>query len=163
MEHWAHRLYPKLPFDDVMDRISQLGKKMTVKTYLKKLRLGMDTAMSATVEQDADDENERSDERVEDPADAIFPQASPRRYDDADDEFDEVANELERDRDEEFDRLAAEMEMEREAFSLPDADDLTEITQEKANQDDTDLRPEGSPDKENIPQDENSRDSDNPQ
>ena len=22
MEHWAHRLYPKLPFDDVMSRIS---------------------------------------------------------------------------------------------------------------------------------------------
>ncbi len=30
MEHWAHRLYPKLPFDDVMARISVLGKKMTV-------------------------------------------------------------------------------------------------------------------------------------
>ena len=24
MEHWAHRLYPKLPFDDVMKRISGL-------------------------------------------------------------------------------------------------------------------------------------------
>ncbi len=41
MEHWAHRLYPKLPFDDVMDRIAQLGKKMAVSTYVKKLRLGM--------------------------------------------------------------------------------------------------------------------------
>ena len=30
MEHWAHRLYPKLPFDDVMGRISVLGKKMVV-------------------------------------------------------------------------------------------------------------------------------------
>ena len=30
MEHWAHRLYPKLPFDDVMNRISVLGKKKTV-------------------------------------------------------------------------------------------------------------------------------------
>jgi TIMELESS-interacting protein len=29
-EHWAHRLYPKLPFDDVMNRISQLGKKKNV-------------------------------------------------------------------------------------------------------------------------------------
>ena len=27
MEHWAHRLYPKLPFDDVTDRIAVLGKK----------------------------------------------------------------------------------------------------------------------------------------
>jgi TIMELESS-interacting protein len=30
MEHWAHRLYPKLPFEDVMNRISILGKKKTV-------------------------------------------------------------------------------------------------------------------------------------
>ena len=30
MEHWAHRLYPKLPFDDTMARISVLGKKMAV-------------------------------------------------------------------------------------------------------------------------------------
>jgi len=41
MEHWAHRLYPKLPFDDVMKRISVLGKKMQVTTYMRKLRLDM--------------------------------------------------------------------------------------------------------------------------
>ena len=41
MEHWAHRLYPKLPFDDVMKRISVLGKKMAVQSYVKKLRLDM--------------------------------------------------------------------------------------------------------------------------
>jgi len=34
MEHWAHRLYPKLPFDDVMNRISILGKKKTVQVIL---------------------------------------------------------------------------------------------------------------------------------
>jgi len=39
LEHWAHRLYPKLPFDDVMGRISQLGKKKNVQVkdpYLPK-------------------------------------------------------------------------------------------------------------------------------
>ena len=41
MEHWAHRMYPKLPFDDVMKRTSVLGKKMTVQCYLKKMRLDM--------------------------------------------------------------------------------------------------------------------------
>ena len=41
MEHWAHRLYPKLPFDDVMERIAQLGKKQAVKTYVRKIRLNM--------------------------------------------------------------------------------------------------------------------------
>ena len=34
MEHWAHRLYPKLPFDDVMARISVLGKKMSVQVRI---------------------------------------------------------------------------------------------------------------------------------
>ena len=33
MEHWAHRLYPKLPCDDVMARISVLGKKMAVQVF----------------------------------------------------------------------------------------------------------------------------------
>ena len=41
MEHWDHRLYPKLPFDDVMKRISVLGKKMAVNSYMKKLRLDL--------------------------------------------------------------------------------------------------------------------------
>jgi len=41
MEHWAHRLYPKLPFDDVMARISVLAtKKMAIKTNVKKIRMG---------------------------------------------------------------------------------------------------------------------------
>ncbi len=44
MEHWAHRMYPKLPFEDVTDRIAVLGKKMAVKTYVKKMRLGMTDA-----------------------------------------------------------------------------------------------------------------------
>ena len=35
MEHWAHRLYPKLPFDDTMARISVLGKKMTVSVIFR--------------------------------------------------------------------------------------------------------------------------------
>ena len=44
LEHWAHRLYPKLPFDNVIDVIAnRLGKKKTVQTHVKKIRLGMDT------------------------------------------------------------------------------------------------------------------------
>ena len=30
MEHWAHRMYPKLPFDNTMARVSVLGKKMQI-------------------------------------------------------------------------------------------------------------------------------------
>ena len=41
MEHWSHRLYPRLPFDSVTDRIAVLGKKVAVKTYVKRLRLDL--------------------------------------------------------------------------------------------------------------------------
>ena len=42
MKHWAHRLYPKLPFDDVTKQINNLGKKMQIQTNLKKIRMGED-------------------------------------------------------------------------------------------------------------------------
>ena len=45
LEHWAHRLYPKLPFDNVVDVVAnRLGKKKAVQTHVKKIRLGMVTA-----------------------------------------------------------------------------------------------------------------------
>jgi len=44
MEHWAHRLYPKLPFDSVLDVVAnRLGKKKAIQTHVKKIRLGMVT------------------------------------------------------------------------------------------------------------------------
>lgn len=30
MENWAHRLYPKLQFEDFIDRVERLGKKKEV-------------------------------------------------------------------------------------------------------------------------------------
>ena len=45
LEHWAHRLYPKLPFDNVVDVVAnRLGKKKAVQTHIKKIRLNMVTA-----------------------------------------------------------------------------------------------------------------------
>jgi len=42
MEHWAHRLFPKLPFDGVLKVLADReGKKRTVQTHVKKIRLGM--------------------------------------------------------------------------------------------------------------------------
>nr|CAG4644192.1 EOG090X0AVC [Lepidurus arcticus] len=41
MEHWAHRLFPKLPFDDVLGRIEKLGVKKPVQTHIKKIRMDM--------------------------------------------------------------------------------------------------------------------------
>lgn len=30
LEHWAHRLYPKLPFKDTLEQIEKLGTKKNV-------------------------------------------------------------------------------------------------------------------------------------
>ncbi|XP_059089914.1 TIMELESS-interacting protein-like [Tigriopus californicus] len=77
LEHWAHRLYPKLPFDDVSDRLTVLGKKMAVKTYLKKLRMGI-VEETVPKDDDGDDNNPGNDldeaQRYEDDEN---PQAGP--------------------------------------------------------------------------------------
>ncbi|CAK6981762.1 TIMELESS-interacting protein isoform X1 [Scomber scombrus] len=41
MENWAHRLYPKLQFEDFMDKVEKLGNKKEVQTCLKRIRLDM--------------------------------------------------------------------------------------------------------------------------
>lgn len=35
MEHWAHRLYPKMPFDELIDRVERLGQKKQVQVCLR--------------------------------------------------------------------------------------------------------------------------------
>ncbi|XP_063651265.1 TIMELESS-interacting protein isoform X2 [Pan troglodytes] len=41
MEHWAHRLFPKLQFEDFIDRVEYLGSKKEVQTCLKRIRLDL--------------------------------------------------------------------------------------------------------------------------
>uniref|UniRef100_A0AAZ3PI88 TIMELESS-interacting protein n=1 Tax=Oncorhynchus tshawytscha TaxID=74940 RepID=A0AAZ3PI88_ONCTS len=41
MENWAHRLYPKLQFEDFIDKLETLGSKKEVQTCLKRIRLDM--------------------------------------------------------------------------------------------------------------------------
>jgi len=60
LEHWAHRLYPKLPFDNVVDVVAnRLGKKKAVQTHVKKIRLGMVTAPVHVGGDGGDSEEER--------------------------------------------------------------------------------------------------------
>ncbi len=40
LEHWAHRLFPKMPFDEFIERLEKLGQKKAVqvrKNHLKSL------------------------------------------------------------------------------------------------------------------------------
>ncbi|XP_069078991.1 TIMELESS-interacting protein isoform X2 [Pleurodeles waltl] len=46
MEHWAHRLYPKLPFEDFINKLEALGAKKTVQTCLKRIRMDLPIAHS---------------------------------------------------------------------------------------------------------------------
>uniref|UniRef100_A0A2I3HIN5 TIMELESS-interacting protein n=1 Tax=Nomascus leucogenys TaxID=61853 RepID=A0A2I3HIN5_NOMLE len=41
VEHWAHRLFPKLQFEDFIDRVEYLGNEKEVQTCLKQIRLDL--------------------------------------------------------------------------------------------------------------------------
>ncbi|XP_060611347.2 TIMELESS-interacting protein [Anolis sagrei] len=41
MEHWAHRLFPKLQFQEFVDRVETLGNKKPVQACLKRIRLDL--------------------------------------------------------------------------------------------------------------------------
>ena len=62
IEHWTHRLYPKLPCDDVLSRISVLGKKMVVQTNVKKLRMGEEPIVRKPLEENEDEPNADNDD-----------------------------------------------------------------------------------------------------
>ncbi|KAK7491720.1 hypothetical protein BaRGS_00016976, partial [Batillaria attramentaria] len=55
LEHWAHRLFPKMPFDEVLERIERLGTKREVQTCIKKMRLDMPVLAQDMQDQDDDD------------------------------------------------------------------------------------------------------------
>lgn len=67
-EHWCHRLFPKLPFDDCIKKLETLGYKKPVVTYIKKIRLGM--------EEEEDDVNrgivDENDQEADDIPDGWF-------------------------------------------------------------------------------------------
>lgn len=41
LEHWAHRLYPRFPFKNVLEDLEKLGNKKPVKVMMKRYRLDM--------------------------------------------------------------------------------------------------------------------------
>ncbi|XP_015198550.1 TIMELESS-interacting protein isoform X2 [Lepisosteus oculatus] len=58
MENWAHRLYPKLQFDDFIDKLESLGSKKEVQTCLKRIRLDMPLTHEDFVGKDDEAEEE---------------------------------------------------------------------------------------------------------
>lgn len=41
MQHWAHRAFPQMKFDDALDVVENLGKKKIIQTHMTKYRLDM--------------------------------------------------------------------------------------------------------------------------
>ncbi|XP_064843532.1 TIMELESS-interacting protein [Oncorhynchus masou masou] len=86
MENWAHRLYPKLQFEDFIDKLETLGSKKEVQTCLKRIRLDMPLIHEDFVGDDGEDDTAASrDGRVvnhDDPdpfGDGGFPEDPPGR------------------------------------------------------------------------------------
>uniref|UniRef100_A0A8K9WN47 TIMELESS-interacting protein n=1 Tax=Oncorhynchus mykiss TaxID=8022 RepID=A0A8K9WN47_ONCMY len=60
MENWAHRLYPKLPFEDFIDKLETLGSKKEVQTCLKRIRLDMPLTHEDFIGDDGEDDTAAS-------------------------------------------------------------------------------------------------------
>ncbi|KAJ8417227.1 hypothetical protein AAFF_G00284540 [Aldrovandia affinis] len=71
MENWAHRLYPKLQFEDFIDKLESLGGKKEVQTCLKRIRLDMPLTHEDFISDDVPPGEEdgvlREDHMLEDP------------------------------------------------------------------------------------------------
>ncbi|XP_055983498.1 TIMELESS-interacting protein [Sorex fumeus] len=65
MEHWAHRLFPKLQFEDFIDRVEYLGNKKEVQTCLKRIRLDLPIVHEDFISSnDVEGENENNGNEV---------------------------------------------------------------------------------------------------
>ncbi|XP_022913794.2 TIMELESS-interacting protein [Onthophagus taurus] len=62
-EYWCHRLFPKYSFDDCLGKLENLGSKNNMKTYLKRIRLGMDDFGVSKPELSDEDDNDETDKR----------------------------------------------------------------------------------------------------
>ncbi|XP_015598136.1 protein TIPIN homolog [Cephus cinctus] len=67
LEHWAHRLYPRLQFDDFLEKVAILEKKKDLQVHVKKYRLDMLVENDDIIqeEMDVDDSEQINDAPVD--------------------------------------------------------------------------------------------------
>ncbi|XP_070618165.1 TIMELESS-interacting protein [Erythrolamprus reginae] len=70
MEHWAHRLFPQLQFENVVEKIESLGNKKPVQTCLKRIRLDLPLSNEDFRSHEGEDANNRLSPTPEEP---VFP------------------------------------------------------------------------------------------
>ncbi|KZC04181.1 PREDICTED: protein TIPIN homolog [Dufourea novaeangliae] len=73
MEHWAHRLFPKMEFDGFLDRLEKLGTKKDLQVFIKKYRQDMINPDDDVINQDIiDEENEKEQDEPTDEFDILI-------------------------------------------------------------------------------------------
>ncbi|KOC68406.1 Protein TIPIN like protein [Habropoda laboriosa] len=58
LEHWGHRLFPKLDFDDFLEKLEKLGNKKDLQVFITRYRLDMINNDSDVTDQDIIDAEE---------------------------------------------------------------------------------------------------------
>lgn len=64
MEHWGHRLFPKLDFDDFLGKVEKLGTKKDLQVFIKKYRqdmLSADDNLTTPNDMDVEEDNEQDE------------------------------------------------------------------------------------------------------
>lgn len=73
LEHWGHRLFPKLQFDDFLDRLEKLGSKKDLQVFVKKYRLDMLNEDNDIIDQvNTDEEEDKAEEEPVDEFDLLI-------------------------------------------------------------------------------------------
>ena len=55
-EYWSHRLFPKMKFNDVIERLEKLGEKREVKNKMNTLRMGLENKQDDQIDPALEDQ-----------------------------------------------------------------------------------------------------------
>lgn len=79
LEHWAHRLFPKLAFDDFIEKAEQLGSKRAVSTFVKKIRMDLPLDIHGELVDEVVDQDDEDADALPQTAESLFDQAFGQR------------------------------------------------------------------------------------
>ncbi|BES87775.1 Replication Fork Protection Component Swi3 [Nesidiocoris tenuis] len=77
LQHWAHRLFPKMKFQDCIEKIEDLGSKKEIMTNMHKIRNGMIDLPEASQDNVIDDDDPRAPSPRDDPFDQLVSVVPP--------------------------------------------------------------------------------------
>lgn len=72
LEHWAHRLFPKLHFDDFLERVEKLGSKKDLSVFVTKYRNDMITPDDEITQKNVSDDEKEEDNLATDAFDILI-------------------------------------------------------------------------------------------